>query len=353
MSARASLVVAFAAGVAACAGAAVTQVPPSGASLAKPAVAADAGEARDAGASSSSHLDLARVDSCDVPRAPDADAGVPEVERDVAYGGDPRQRYDLAIPQGQPGKLLVVMIHGGGWTSGKKSLFLPTIRTFAALGYLAASLEYRLASDGRRAFPAGLADVRCGLRAVQARARALGATRTVVLGASSGGHYAAMLALAGDADGFDGDCAERGPVHVDGAVLYYAPLELDRARERYPRRMVQAVDELIEGVSVVKEDGGMAAAEWDGRARAATPRHYVDGADPPILELHGQADNIVPIQDSRDLLAALEHVKVLSLLVELPEQKHGFPVLGRSATLQPASCTTLRFLQLLQSAPSR
>jgi acetyl esterase/lipase len=338
----------------ACAGAAVVRVPPAGISLAEPGLDASVELAATPtmDASAKAQPLLARVDSCEVPRAPQADASVPEVEHDVAYGPDPRQRYDLAIPATSP-KLLVVMIHGGGWTSGRKSLFLPTIRTFASLGYLAASLEYRLASSGPRAFPVGLADVRCGLRAAQARARALGAARTVVIGASSGGHYAAMLALAGDAKGFDGDCAERGPVHVDGAVLYYAPLELDRTRERYPPKMVQAVDELFQGASVVKQGGGMPLATWNAEALAATPRRYVDGADPPILELHGEADPIVPIEDSRDLAAALDAAHVPALLVELPEQKHGFPVLGRSAALQPASCTTLRFLQLLQSAAAR
>ncbi len=340
--------------VAACASAtATTRIPPAGLSLAEPLVTAGGLGEQDASAPSPSRPELTRVDSCDVPRPPAADAGVPEIERDIAYGSDSRQRYDLAIPEGKPNKLLVVMIHGGGWTSGKKSLFAPTIRTFASLGYLAASVEYRLASDGRRAFPAGLADVRCGLRAVQARARDLGATRTVVIGASSGGHYAAMLALAGDAEGFDGDCAERGPVRVDGAVLYYAPLELDRARERYPPKMVQAVDELIEGVAAVSRGSEMPAADYGAKARAATPSHFVDGADPPIVLVHGQADNIVPIQDSRDLKAALDRAKVPSVLVEIPEQKHGFPVLGWWPTLQPASCTVLRFLQALQAAPAR
>jgi dipeptidyl aminopeptidase/acylaminoacyl peptidase len=120
--------------------------------------------------------------------------------------------------------------------------------------------------------------------------------------------------------------------------------------------MVQAVDELIRGVSAVattRDGGAMNTPQWNARAREATPSHYVDDKDPPILELHGQADNIVPIQDARDFEAALERAHVPTLLVELPEQKHGFPVLGQTVALQPASCTTLKFLQLLQSAPPR
>jgi len=336
--------------MAACAGAAATRVPPPGVSLAEHA--ADAAPETAA----AEPYAIARVDQCEVPRPPEADAGVPRVERDIAFGSDPRQRYDLALPEGDPKKLLVVLVHGGGWTSGKKSLFYPTIRTFASLGYLTASVEYRLASDPRRAFPAGLADVRCGLRAVQAKARSLGVDRTVVIGASAGGHLAALLAVAGDASGFDGDCDSRGPVHVDGAILYYAPLELDRARERYPPKMVQAVDELIEGVSVVattKDGGAMDASAWSARAKEATPSHYVDKTDPPILQVHGQADNIVPIQDARDFDAVLRKAGVPALLVEIPEQKHGFPLLGWWPTLQPASCTALRFLEHLESSAAR
>ncbi len=280
---------------------------------------------------------LAVVDQCVVPRTPAQDAGIP-MDFDIPYGPDERQRVDIAWPEGKP-KGLVVLIHGGGWTAGYKALFRPTARTLASLGYVAATVGYRMARDDARAFPVGLADVRCGIRLAMRKAHERGAIRTALLGASAGAHLAVMVDVAGDAQGFDGDCPEKGPIHVDGTVAYYPPLDIEHSREHYPPRMQKAVDELL------RVDGG--PAEWMAHARAATPANYVDSSDPPILLLHGHDDPIVPVQDSRDFERLLRRAHVPTRFVEVPGEKHGFFVLGRRAALRRASCTALRFLEVV------
>jgi acetyl esterase/lipase len=286
---------------------------------------------------------LERIETCDVPAYMGADASGPAVIGDVAYGDDDHQRYDLALPEGMP-KLLVVIIHGGGWTAGAKSLYRPTIRSLAAVGYAAASVEYRLARDARRAFPAGLADVRCGIRAVRLRT---GMAKLVVIGASAGGHLAAMVA---NGTALDGECSDRSPIDVRGAVLYYAPLELDRARERYIPKMRQAVDELLYGAKAYAEGGvDETSQDWGTKAREATPRHAISARTPPTVILHGRADNIVPVDDARDYAAALSDAGVPALVVELPDQSHGFPMLGRKLEVRPATCTLLHFLEQIAS----
>ncbi len=333
--------------VAACASAPIA-IPPLGVSMSEPGPAGE--EVRDAAA-----LKLARVDSCEVPPFVANDAAGPSVIEDIAYGDDKRQKYDLALPESP--RALVVIVHGGGWTSGGKGLYRPTIRMLAELGYAAASVGYRLAGDASRAFPVGLADVRCAIRAAQAK---VGLRKTIVLGASAGGHLAAMVAAVPEAPMFDGDCADRRPVHVDGAILYYAPLAIDRARERYVPIMRQAVDELLYGAKTFadEEDGGTGdhaaksdaferahEGNWAMRANAATPGDYPLHGAPPMLLLQGAEDPIVPPADARDFDAALERAGVPHLLVELPDQKHGFPVLGHKPELKPASCTMLHFLE--------
>jgi acetyl esterase/lipase len=332
-------------------------VPPLGVSLSEPPAPKEeeAVAPADAGA-----LRIARVDECRLPKYIRNNAPAPGItlDEDVAYGDDRRQKYDVALPDDRP-KALVVIIHGGGWTSGYKRLFRPTIRMLATMGYAAASVEYRLASSDSHAFPAGLDDVRCAIRAVATRA---GVRKTILLGASSGAHLAAMAALTEDAPQYDGDCSDRRPLHVDGAVLYYAPLELDRAPQRYVPIMRQAVDEFLYGVRRVAcarspygrcpgDDAGVeeGSADWLAKARAATPSHLVRKDAPPMLILQGQDDNIVPPQDARDFAAALEHAGVPHLLVEVPGEKHGFPVIGYERALRTSSCTMLRFLSQIAS----
>jgi acetyl esterase/lipase len=322
-------------------------VPPLGVSMRESIEAGDDAP-RDAGT-----ITLARVNDCEIPPYIANDAAGPSVLEDLAYGDDKKQKYDLVLPEAPP-KALVVIVHGGGWTSGGKSLYRPTIRMLGGLGYAAASVSYRLASDETRAFPVGLADVRCAIRAVQAR---VGLSKTVVLGASAGGHLAAMVATEPDAPTFDGDCPDRRPVRISGAILYYAPLELDRSRERYVPIMRQAVDEFLYGAQTWAEAGVDGSApkdadeferdrtDWSIRAVEATPSHHTLRGAPPMLLLQGAIDTIAPPADARDFAAALERAGVPHLVVELPGQGHGFPVLGHKAEVKPASCSTLHFLE--------
>src|SRR5204862_1665301 len=42
------------------------------------------------------------------------------VVRDVAYGADPKQRFDVYIPRGARNAPVVLMVHGGAWRIGDK-----------------------------------------------------------------------------------------------------------------------------------------------------------------------------------------------------------------------------------------
>ena len=44
------------------------------------------------------------------------------VERDIAYGADPAQRYDVYLPaHAKPNAPILFMVHGGGWRRGDKA----------------------------------------------------------------------------------------------------------------------------------------------------------------------------------------------------------------------------------------
>lgn len=44
------------------------------------------------------------------------------VQRDVAYGSDPLQRFDVYIPAGAHDAPVILMVHGGGWQRGDKAM---------------------------------------------------------------------------------------------------------------------------------------------------------------------------------------------------------------------------------------
>lgn len=291
----------------------------------------------------------ALVATCDAPpipkdpgfRAPDGGPPPERVRLEVPFGADIKQTLDVAWPESPGPHPIAVFVHGGGWTAGDKHLFWPTMRTLTERGFVAASVNYRFARDEARAFPVGMRDARCGLAWLVTHAAELGGDpeRLVLIGASAGGHMAALLALTPDDPAFTSDCPTSKLEHlpVAGAIAYYAPLELRDSATRYPPKMRQAVEELL------RVDGG--PEDFEARAALATPATRLGlGRPPPILLVHGDADTVVPIDDSRSFKRALDAHGVPSLLVEVHDQGHGFAVLARKEPLLPATCTAWAFL---------
>jgi acetyl esterase/lipase len=115
-------------------------------------------------------------------------------EVDVAYGRDPRQRFDLYRPV-EPTDTAFVFVPGGGFTGGDKALpglpFHGNVgRAAAGWGAVAAVMNYRLAPD--HSFPAGAEDVaNCAALLLEIT----GATRLLLAGHSAGaGHVADCIA---------------------------------------------------------------------------------------------------------------------------------------------------------------
>ncbi|WP_339448776.1 alpha/beta hydrolase [Pseudomonas sp. EA_5y_Pfl2_R50] len=123
----------------------------------------------------------------------------------IAYGEDPRQKLDVYVPR-RPlvDAPVVVFFYGGSWNSGDRGDYAFVGEALAARGIVAVLADYRLYPQVR--YPLFLQD---GARAV-AWTRAHIATfsgnpqRLYLMGHSSGGYNAAMLALDGQLLGAEG-----------------------------------------------------------------------------------------------------------------------------------------------------
>jgi acetyl esterase/lipase len=117
-----------------------------------------------------------------------------ETFRDLPYvpRGGPRQRLDLYLPAHAATPCpLVVYIHGGAWRTGTKA-DSPAL-LLAALGYAAASIDYRLSQDAT--WPAQIEDCKAAIRWLRAHSREYGidANHIGVWGASAGGQLELFL----------------------------------------------------------------------------------------------------------------------------------------------------------------
>lgn len=255
-------------------------------------------------------------------------------------------RYDPPRPGPHP---VIVVVHGGSWRNGDKGAggIDPTItnRIFAARGYTVYDIQYRLVPQAT--FPAQLEDLGCALGHVRAQAAADGTDpdRTVVLGRSAGAHLGLLAAYRAAVDRLPAGCTP--PPTIRGVIGLYGPTDLARAYA------VPSEPDLIAGSEMIAAFLGGTPTTVPDRYRLATPQAALgDPAHPapPTLLVHGGADQIVGLEHSRSLAAALARAGRPVALVEIPWAGHGFDAIWWGAGGQIALAAMLRFLALVAPA---
>ncbi|WP_426041750.1 alpha/beta hydrolase [Brevundimonas sp. TWP2-3-4b1] len=124
------------------------------------------------------------------------DRGVRRVARDLEYGADLRQRFDLYAPDGAgPALPVLVFFYGGGWDSGAKDLYGWAAQALAAQGFVVAVPDYRLVPQVL--FPVFIEDAAAAVARVAEVAATYGGdpARLGVIGHSAGAHLTMMITL--------------------------------------------------------------------------------------------------------------------------------------------------------------
>lgn len=126
-------------------------------------------------------------------RNPAGNYFIPGVKGDIPYSGT--LALDAYVQQNSARQLSVIVIHGGGWSSGSRIAHVGQIlERLTHAGYNWFSIDYRLGGLAR--FEDSLADIRSALAFIRCHAGELriDASRLVLLGEDSGAHLAALLA---------------------------------------------------------------------------------------------------------------------------------------------------------------
>lgn len=215
-----------------------------------------------------------------VDRLTPGGGGGRRVARDVAYGGDARQKLDIYAPADAQGPLPVVLFYYGGyWRSGRRQDYRFIGSALAGLGFLAVIPDYRLVPAVH--FPAFVEDGAAALSWAARHAGSFGGDggRVAVAGHSAGAYVALMLAL---------DPRWLPAAGVDPAVLR-AAIGLAGPYDFLPFT-----------------DWRMTAAFGNAPDPALTqPIRFARPDAPPVLLLTGDADDVVAADNSLRLDAAL------------------------------------------------
>lgn len=156
------------------------------------------------------------------------------VQEEVVYRnlGERQLHMDIFYPERSRGEKYpaVLLIHGGGWRTGDKSLMVPLAQQLAKKGFVTAAVEYRLSLEAP--YPAALHDLKAAVRWLRANAGdySIDTSRIAAFGTSAGGQLAALLGTTNDKRELEGEgayseysSAVQAIVDVDGVLAFKHP----------------------------------------------------------------------------------------------------------------------------------
>jgi arylformamidase len=132
------------------------------------------------------------------PASDQLPAGV-RLVRDVAYGPEKAQRFDVYIPSNAAHAPVIFMVHGGGWKHGDKAMDRVVdnkLAHWSARGFIFISIDYRMLPEADVLTQAR--DVASALGVAQAKAASWGGdpNKFILMGHSAGAHLVSLLASA-------------------------------------------------------------------------------------------------------------------------------------------------------------
>ncbi|MBC5829276.1 MAG: alpha/beta hydrolase [Candidatus Eremiobacteraeota bacterium] len=229
----------------------------------------------------------------------------------------------------------VFEIYGGAWQNGTPLSDAAIDRALAHEGYAVFAVDYRHSPNYR--FPAALDDVRSEIAMIRRHAQQyhIDPDRTAVLGHSSGGELAELLA-------FEPRSAVRALISYSGAV--------DLAMGyRYP-----PVPDPIGVRSVIENYIGDTPDRAPQRYLAATPLVHVRRGLPPALLIYGSRDHVVDIRYAWKLRDALRAAGTSVTFLELPWTEHAFEEVSFGLHAPVAYRATVEFLDgTFKGSPSK
>lgn len=169
--------------------------------------------------------------------------GVAEV-RNLVYAtlpDTPFGKRDLHLDLFRPEKAgkypALILIHGGGWRAGDKSMEVPMAQMIANHGFVTVAVEYQLSLEAK--YPAAVHNIKAAIRWVRANAEKynIDPERIAISGTSAGGQLAMLVGMTPCIEKFEGNqgitgysSAVQTIIDIDGVVDFMAPssLNLDR-----------------------------------------------------------------------------------------------------------------------------
>jgi acetyl esterase/lipase len=234
---------------------------------------------------------------------------------------------DALIPETKPKNIGVIFIVSASWKSTKNATLEEEEnkrRQHWAQGLLNGGYTLflvRHSSSPRYFVPEMIPEIRRAIRFIRFHAKDYGVdpTRIGISGASSGGHLALMAALTADEGKTDAkDPVERVSSRVQAVVAWFPPSDLfnyggEAGYQNFAKLRPTIFQEMFGKVT-----------DLESQLKSISPINFVTENAPPLLIIHGDADKLVPVQQSHALKAKYEELKRPVKLIIQPGAPHTF-----------------------------
>jgi acetyl esterase/lipase len=264
-------------------------------------------------------------------------------KEDVIYGRKHGTALTLDVfqPTTKANGRGLIFVVSGGWFSSHEAIGIRLVEPLVKRGYTVFAVVH--GSQPKFTIPEVLQDMNRAVRFVRTHAREYGVDpdHLGIYGGSAGGHLSLMIGTAGtDGDAKAKDPVDRASSRVQAVAGFFPPTDfLNYGKEggdalgrgilagfKAPFDFEELDTRRNTFVPIVDE------AERRAIGREISPVYHVSPDDPPTLLIHGDADALVPIQQSERIVTKLNEAKVPTRLVVKPGEKHGWLTIAEDLT---------------------
>jgi acetyl esterase/lipase len=239
-------------------------------------------------------------------------------DRNVNYctAGNFALNADVFYPKTKKKKPAVIIIHGGGWRSGDRSMEIPIAQELANKGYVAVCVDYRLSTEAL--YPAAINDLKAAVKWIKANAVKyhIDTNKIAVMGCSAGGQLAALTGTTNNDMSFEGnDCITttnstvQAIIDIDGTLAFIHPESGEGADK--PGKPSAATLWL-----------GATATENPALWQSVAPLNHVSSVTPPVLFINSGIDRMHAGRN--DMIKQLDTFQIYSEVHTFKDAPHPF-----------------------------
>jgi acetyl esterase/lipase len=258
-------------------------------------------------------------------------------QEDVIYGRKfgTALTMDVFTPKQNANGAAVILCISGGWVSDHDRIQPMMVAELLKHGFTAFAVVH--GSQPKFTIPECVADINRSVRYIRFHAAdfKIDPARIGISGASAGGHLSLMLGCAGDNGNPDAkDPVDRTSSRVQAVACFFPPTDfLNYGKPGVKSLGIEPEHRFKPPFDFHQQDAAtklFKPVDMETREKICkemSPCYYVTSDDAPTLIIHGDADELVPLQQSELIV---EKFKEASVPVELVVKKgggHGWPTI--------------------------